>query len=61
LPLFLDIAILCKETEIADLLMENGGITFHEIKEIAATRIQTMYRSYKIKTSFEENKALLLK
>ena len=56
-----DIAILCKETEMAELLIENGGLTFRQIKEIAATRIQTHYRSYKIRTSFEEHKDLLLK
>ena len=46
---------------MAELLIENGGLTFRQIKEIAATRIQTHYRSYKIRTSFEEHKDLLLK
>jgi hypothetical protein len=47
---FSDVAILCKETEIAQLLIDNGGLTFRQIMEIAATRIQTLYRNqcYKI-------------
>ena len=39
----------------------SGGLTMEKITRLAATRIQALYRSYKIRQSFQEHKDLLLK
>jgi len=57
----LDIALICKESEIAQLLVDNGGLTFAQIKEFAAIKIQTIYRSYQTRTSFNEFKDLQIR
>ena len=38
-----------------------GGLTMAKIVRIAATRIQALYRSYRIRKSFAEHKHLLLR
>ena len=48
-------------SEIVSLLIEYKGITIARIYNIAATRIQAYYRGYRIRTSFNERKKLIMK
>ena len=46
---------------IASFLSDAGALTMEKIVRIAATRIQALYRSYKIRTSFMQHRELMLK
>ena len=49
------------KTEFKKSILFLGGLTMAKIVRIAATRIQALYRSYRIRKSFAEHKHLLLR
>ena len=57
----LDTAIVGEMSDIVSIIIEHKGITIARIYNIAATRIQAYYRGYKIRTSFNQRKKLIVK
>ena len=57
----LDFSVARQHGDIAKFLGANGALTMAKIVGIAATRIQALYRSYRIRKSFIEHRDLLLK
>ena len=57
----MDFAINNHHSDLAKLLESHGGLTMEKIIRISATRIQALYRSYRIRKSFMDHRDLLLK
>ena len=57
----LDTAIMGEMSDMMTIIIENKGITIARIYNIAATRIQAYYRGYKIRTSFNQRKKLIVR
>lgn len=57
----LDLALQNNHEQVVTLLSANGGLTMGQIVRMAATRIQALWRSYKIRQSFIEHRDLLLR
>ena len=57
----LDLTLSNNHSDIAKYLESRGGLTMEKIIRISATRIQALYRSYRIRKSFMEHRELLLK
>ena len=57
----LDVAYTNNHSDIAKFLESKGGLTMEKIIRMAATRIQALYRSYRIRKSFMEHRDLLLR
>ncbi len=60
-PLDLALSNKNQSEDIVSLLVSNGALTMEKIVRIAATRIQALYRSYRIRKSFIEHRDLLLR
>ena len=57
----LDMAISNHHSDIVKILKSKGGLTMEKIIRMAVTRIQALYRSYRIRKSFIEHRDLLLR
>lgn len=52
----LDCAYVAEQLEIAEVLMENGGLSVTRIMEIAATKIQAGFRGHLVRRYLEQQR-----
>ena len=47
--------------EVAQYMLEQGALSITGIQDIAALKIQSTFRGYRVRKTFKENKRLLMK
>ncbi|XP_052235059.1 inversin-like isoform X4 [Dreissena polymorpha] len=57
----LDYALMGEHHEVAQFLLEQGALSITGIQDIAALKIQSAFRGYRVRKTFKENKRLLMK
>ncbi|XP_043921544.1 inversin [Protopterus annectens] len=57
----LDYALLGEHHEVIQFMLEHGALTISAIQDIAAAKIQAVYKGYKVRKAFQERKNLLMK
>ncbi|CAH1249146.1 INVS [Branchiostoma lanceolatum] len=57
----LDYALLGGHHEVAQYMIEQGALSITGIQDLAATKLQAMYRGYRVRKTFLERKKLMLK
>ncbi|RXN00783.1 Inversin [Acipenser ruthenus] len=57
----LDYALLGEHHEVIHFMLEHGALSIAAIQDIAASKIQAVYKGYKVRKAFQERKNLLMK
>ncbi|XP_029445760.1 inversin isoform X2 [Rhinatrema bivittatum] len=57
----LDYALLGEHHEVIQFMLEHGALSIAAIQDIAASKIQAVYKGYKVRKAFQERKNLLMK
>ncbi|XP_052812830.1 inversin-like isoform X2 [Mya arenaria] len=57
----LDYALMGEHHEVAQYMLEQGALSITGIQDIAALKIQSAFRGYRVRKTFKENKRLLMK
>ncbi|XP_037654473.1 inversin isoform X2 [Choloepus didactylus] len=57
----LDYALLGERHEVIQFLLERGALSIAAIQDIAASKIQAVYKGYKVRKAFRDRKNLLMK
>ncbi|XP_064646687.1 inversin-like [Lineus longissimus] len=57
----LDYALIGEHHDVAQFMMEQGGLSISGIQEIAAAKIQSYFRGFRVRKTFLERKKLLMK
>uniref|UniRef100_A0A4W3JGN8 Inversin n=1 Tax=Callorhinchus milii TaxID=7868 RepID=A0A4W3JGN8_CALMI len=57
----LDYALLGEHQEVIQYMLEHGALSIAAIQDIAASKIQAVYKGYKVRKAFQERKNLLMK
>ena len=57
----LDYALMGEHHEVAQYMLEQGALSITGIQDIAALKIQSTFRGYRVRKTFKENKRLLMK
>ncbi|XP_069491046.1 inversin [Ambystoma mexicanum] len=57
----LDYALLGEHHQVVQFMLERGALSIAAIQDIASTRIQAVYKGYKVRRAFQERKILLMK
>nr|XP_033785539.1 inversin isoform X2 [Geotrypetes seraphini] len=57
----LDYALLGEHHEVIQFMLEHGALSIAAIQDIAASKIQAVYKGYKVRKAFKERKNLLMK
>lgn len=57
----LDYALMGEHHEVAQFMLEQGALSITGIQDIAALKIQSAFRGYRVRKTFKENKRLLMK
>ncbi|XP_028909910.1 inversin isoform X2 [Ornithorhynchus anatinus] len=57
----LDYALLGEHHEVIQYMLEHGALSIAAIQDIAAFKIQAVYKGYKVRKAFQDRKNLLMK
>ncbi|XP_048464188.1 inversin [Rhincodon typus] len=57
----LDYALLGEHQEVIQYMLEHGALSIAAIQDIAASKIQAVYKGYMVRKAFQERKNLLMK
>ncbi|XP_060103772.1 inversin [Heteronotia binoei] len=57
----LDYALLGGHHEVIQFMLEHGALSIAAIQDIAAVKIQAVYKGYKVRKAFQDRKNLLMK
>ncbi|NP_001079230.1 inversin-A [Xenopus laevis] len=57
----LDYALLGGHQEVIQFMLEHGALSIAAIQDIAASKIQAVYKGHKVRRAFQERKNLLMK
>uniref|UniRef100_A0A8D0L8U6 Inversin n=1 Tax=Sphenodon punctatus TaxID=8508 RepID=A0A8D0L8U6_SPHPU len=57
----LDYALLGEHHEVIQFMLEHGALSIAAIQDIAAMKIQAVYKGYKVRKAFQDRKNLLMK
>ncbi|XP_052032434.1 inversin isoform X2 [Apodemus sylvaticus] len=57
----LDYALLGERHEVIQFMLEHGALSIAAIQDIAASKIQAVYKGYKVRKAFRDRKNLLMK
>ncbi|XP_054847555.1 inversin [Eublepharis macularius] len=57
----LDYALLGAHHEVIQFMLEHGALSIAAIQDIAAVKIQAVYKGYKVRKAFQDRKNLLVK
>ncbi|KAJ1134651.1 hypothetical protein NDU88_001102 [Pleurodeles waltl] len=57
----LDYALMGEHHQVVQFMLERGALSIAAIQDIAATRIQAVYKGYKVRRAFQERRILLMK
>uniref|UniRef100_A0A8C3WT05 Inversin n=1 Tax=Catagonus wagneri TaxID=51154 RepID=A0A8C3WT05_9CETA len=57
----LDYALLGERHEVIQFMLEHGALSIAAIQDIAAFKIQAVYKGYKVRKAFQDRKNLLMK
>ncbi|XP_068961886.1 inversin [Petaurus breviceps papuanus] len=57
----LDYALLGEHHEVIQFMLEHGALSIAAIQDIAAFKIQAVYKGYKVRKAFQDRKNLLMK
>ncbi|XP_067860997.1 inversin isoform X2 [Heptranchias perlo] len=57
----LDYALLGEHQEVIQYMLEHGALSIAAIQDIAASKVQAVYKGYKVRKAFQERKNLLMK
>uniref|UniRef100_A0ACB8FTC0 Uncharacterized protein n=1 Tax=Sphaerodactylus townsendi TaxID=933632 RepID=A0ACB8FTC0_9SAUR len=57
----LDYALLGAHHEVIQFMLERGALSIAAIQDIAAVKIQAVYKGYKVRKAFHDRKNLLMK
>ncbi|XP_030407447.1 inversin isoform X2 [Gopherus evgoodei] len=57
----LDYALLGEHHEVIQFMLEHGALSIAAIQDIAAFKIQAIYKGYKVRKAFQDRKNLLMK
>ncbi|XP_060547768.1 inversin isoform X1 [Pantherophis guttatus] len=57
----LDFALLGGHHEVIQFMLEHGALSIAAIQDIAAVKIQAVYKGYKVRKAFQDRKNLLMK
>ncbi|XP_053551831.1 inversin [Bombina bombina] len=57
----LDYALLGGHQEVTQFMLEHGALSIAAIQDIAASKIQAVYKGHKVRTAFRDRKNLLMK
>ncbi|XP_066483184.1 inversin isoform X2 [Tiliqua scincoides] len=57
----LDYALLGAHHEVIQFMLEHGALSIAAIQDIAAVKIQAVYKGYKVRKAFQDRKNLLMK
>ncbi|XP_075777706.1 inversin isoform X6 [Pelodiscus sinensis] len=57
----LDYALLGEHHEVTQFMLEHGALSIAAIQDIAAFKIQAVYKGYKVRKAFQDRKNLLMK
>ncbi|XP_014671367.1 PREDICTED: inversin-like [Priapulus caudatus] len=60
-PTALDYALMGEHQEVAQYLIEQGGLSINAIQDIAVAKIQAVFRGYRVRKTFLKRKTLLMK
>ncbi|KAL7976889.1 hypothetical protein Chor_008838 [Crotalus horridus] len=57
----LDFALLGGHHEVIQFMLEHGALSIAAIQDIAAVKIQAVYKGYRVRKAFQDRKNLLMK